>query len=440
MTTKNPKGTRDLGPNDIGIRNVLINKIIKIFKLYGGVQIDTPVIENMETVANVYGEEFNKQVYKFSSESEELLLRYDLTLPFIRYITNNGLIKMKKYQIGKVYRRDEPNISKGRFREFFQCDFDIVGTDYETYLQDVEMITIMEHVLTELFNGKKDYKIRINNKKLLFDMLTFFGAKEDDFNKICSSLDKLNKMGWTLIKDELKSKEIDLDIIDKIGEFISQYLCNVHNSIDFVTSLYDKKMIQQTTYNEIVTILNHINNLHELDNIIIFDPLLSRGLDYYTGIIYEAEYSDKNIMPSSIAAGGRYDDLIEKLGRYDKIPAIGLSIGLDRIVTILENLNKYEENNTANIFIATVDNNLEIHKLKLANELRRDGISVDYFYTKNPKMRQQMDYVLKNKIKLMIIIGNNEVKNNTISLKNIENKTQNIIDRNKMIEIILTLI
>jgi histidyl-tRNA synthetase len=200
--------------------------------------------------------------------------------------------------------------------------------------------------------------------------------------------------------------------------------------------LLQKPYITLETYNEINTFLSNLRAVDNLD-CIVFDPLLSRGLAYYTGIIYEAEYIDKDIMPSSIAAGGRYDTMLDKLGTKGVIPAIGLSIGIERIVTILEAKEKKEYTIVPDVFIATVGKNMEIHKLKLACELRDKGISVDFVYNKNPKMRKQLDYVFNKKIQFMIVIGENEINNDTVNLKFIEEEKQITIPRKDICKYII---
>lgn len=225
MDIKPPKGTRDFGPADISLREEVFEKIKKHFKLYGGQQIDTPVIECMDTVKNLYGEEFNKLVYTLDDTGgEKLLLRYDLTLPFARYVVNNALINFKRFQIGKVYRRDEPQITKGRFREFYQADFDIIGTDYELQIQDTEMLLLLIDILNDIL-GKDSYQIKLNNKKILFDVLTFIGLDEKLHNTVCSSIDKLDKYTLDEINIELiNTKKIENDIVLKLNHFINLVL------------------------------------------------------------------------------------------------------------------------------------------------------------------------------------------------------------------------
>lgn len=444
---KNARGTRDFGPSDIFIRQKIINILTKHFELYGGVQLDTPVIECYDTIKNLYGDEFNKQVYKLDDDNhEKTILRYDLTVPLARYVASNGLVNFKRYQIGKVYRKDDPQISKGRYCEFFQGDFDIVGHDYETMTQDTEILCLINDVLNELLNN--DYEIKINNRKLLFDVLTNCNVEYHYFNSICSSLDKLDKTDWTDIKNELLTiKLINVDIVNKISDFVNIVMLfkkeNAFDPINFnnklLIEIYNKKLITDNTFQEIKKLfdnIQYVSKINNLNNKIIFEPLLARGLDYYTGSIFEVVYKDLNIMPSTIVAGGRYDNIIGKLGNQGQIPSIGVSFGIERIVTIIQTKNESEnfkfKNSIPKVFIATVGKNMEIHKLGLINEFRKNNINVDFFYNKNPKMRQQFEHVFNKNIPYMVIIGENEITNNTVKVKNIKSHTEEEINKNEL--------
>ena len=456
MDPKTPTGTKDLNSNDVYLREKIIFKIKKHFELYGGKPIVTPIIECMETIQNLYGEEFNKLVYSINDDktinddkiidesiSEEkiinkntkqkLLLRYDLTVPCSRYVVNNGLVNSKLYQIGYVFRKDDPQFNKGRYRSFQQADFDIIGTDYDSLMQEIEILSLLKGILIDLL-GEKKFKIRVNNKKILLNVLNFIGANMKDFDTICSSIDKLDKLSKDEIKDELiNHKKIDEVIVSKLYEYID-ITKNKNNSKDILNLLLLNKYITFETFNEMNLLFNYIEKFEDLNNHIFLDQTLCRGMLYYDGLIFEVEYYDKSIISSSIAAGGRYNNMLNKLGNKGIIPAIGLSIGIDRIALILEKKKKKKKKNKKilKIFIATIGQNMEIHKLILANELRKNNLNVEYFYN-NTKMKQQLDYVLNKQITYMLIIGENEIKNNTIKLKIIEEHKEIIIQRNEIL-------
>lgn len=422
---QNPKGTRDFGPNDVLIREMIIGKIKKHFERYGGVPIDTPVMEYMKTVENMYGEEFNKLVYTLDDYGgEKLLLRYDLTVPCARYVANNGLILFKRYQIGKVYRRDNPQIYRGRYREFYQCDFDIIGTDYNQMLQELEIINLLDDVINDLI-GSNTYTIKINNKNLLQQILTKCGVNLCDINIVCNVLDKLDKLSKDELVVELTGKNIEQLVIQNIMNFINDI---VHSDKTELENLYKNEFIDEQMFISMSNFFKQFNS-----PTIKFDPLLARGMDYYTGLIYEVVYYDKNVMPSSIAAGGRYDGVLEKFSSKGHIPAIGVSIGVERIVTILEHNSFIVNPPTPTIYVASVGNLSSMERIKLCIELRKQNLIVESSYLQNPKMRSQLDYVFYHNIPYMIVIGENEIKNNSVQIKDIKNKKQYTIQRNDIV-------
>jgi histidyl-tRNA synthetase len=428
---KVPKGTRDFGPPDVYIRKYLFDKMISYFEKYGGLPIDTPVIECMETVTNIYGEEFDKQVYKLEksnqneeNDKEDLLLRYDLTVPGTRYMANNGIVSFKRYQFGKVYRRDTPNIKNGRYREFYQCDFDIIGSDNGQMIQETEILQLIDEILSDVL-GDDTYTIKLNSKGILFKILESFNIDKEKYSTVSSTIDKLDKQSINELEAELVEKGINettantlmdlLDVIIKLKDSITP--------IQLLNWLVEQKIISSddNEYNNLATLFEYLNSLNIL-NKIDFDPSLARGLDYYTGIIYEVVYKDKSVMSSTIVAGGRYDEMYGKLGNKNDVPMIGVSFGIERIVTILEKQNKDAIINvpTPQVFVATVSKNMIMERTILCLELRRAGLRTDMLYSSNPKMGNQFNYVFENKIPFMVIIGDNEIKKNVIKIKNID--------------------
>jgi|SaaInlStandDraft_4_1057021.scaffolds.fasta_scaffold02562_2 histidyl-tRNA synthetase len=422
-----PSGTIDLHNNDVSIRNYIFNCASAILKKRCAHQIDTPVIELMSTVNTLYGGDFNKLVYSLNDGNttnlnNNLLLRYDLTVPFARYIGDYGLDKFKRFQYGKVYRRDTPQLNKGRYREFFQLDYDIAGNDQGSHVNDLEMLETLSELLDTII-GKTKYTVKINHKDIVVNMLNELGIPEDNHPDVFIAIDKLDKKPFSDITEEL-SKHISQCCIDKLENKYNLFASNPDNLTDLMN-------LPENNY--ITTIFSVLKRLN-IDNY-IFDPFLIRGMQYYTGIIYEVVYNDKDVISSSIAAGGRYDDMIETFSNKGNIPAIGLSLGVDRIVKIIEhqqNLPISITENIPQIYVASVGKNMEIERSILCAELRRMNYSVITSDLPNPNMKDQLVHVLtkySNVIPVMIIIGGNEIQNNVISIKNINVNKQIVVNR-----------
>ena len=454
---KPPKGTRDIQNTDLQIYDEIIQVCKDKFKLRGAKQIDTPIFELNDTFKNLYGNE-EKLIYKIDSSSrdavyksdkpnktpedqdkEELSLRYDLTVPFARFVACNGITLMKKFQIGKVYRMDTPQMEKGRYREFYQCDYDIIGSDQDTQLFEIEVLDLMTDILSTLL-GKDMFKIRFNDRELLADILKSCGLKSKKLKTVCSSLDKLDKQPWEYVENELINiKNINSEIVANIKRILDKVVVDDSSSgpqmIQMLNLLKSEKLINESIENKLTLLFNNMLELGILEYF-KFDLSLIRGLDYYTGIIYEAEYLDKSIMSFSISGGGRYDKMIGKLSN-NNVPAIGLSIGVERILNILKiNYEKAKINVLPPLVKAYVispklrkEENTEenkkkmiLEKIKLCKELRQNGISCDMYHTPNAQMGVQFAYVDKNNIPFIVILGLQEVTKGTVNLKN--NKTR----------------
>lgn len=421
------RGMRDLSSELCKINYYIRNLIVSKFKLYGATPLETPVIERESLVKNLYGEEFNKLVYRLdgsknleadSKDSEvlakavndKLFLRYDLTLSLARYLINNSITNLKRYTVGKVYRKDTPQIYKGRYREFYQCDFDIVGSDDNQYFQEKEIINLMCDILKELFEDK--FVIKINTRPLLYSILRKCQIPDELITSVCASIDNKDKLGAEFIKDlekrgiPLESRLQLLSIIDTMDKLNNEakytYCCTEGYEVDNLNSLLSDGAINQY---------------------IIFDPFLARGLDYYTGLIYEACYSEPAIFSSSIVAGGRYDNLTFDLGG-PKIPIIGVSFGLDRIVDLYTLLKKTQPSEIPQVYVASVGSGVDSERMHLCLTLRRSGIWAETNYWRVPKMRPQLDYVLSTGIQYMIVIGESELATNTLKLKYIKENKQ----------------
>jgi len=441
---KPPKGTRNFGPKDVFIRKNIFEIIEDCFKNYGGRPVDTSLIERS---LNVFGDEFNKLVYKIKDdricdgdtpkprlracdgkEKEQLILRYDLTLPIARYVADNGLVQFKGYQIGKVYRKDNPQIAKGRYREFYQCDFDIFGNNICLMIQEIEILNLLNDILEKLL-GKHTFTIVINHRELLFWLLHKFGVPKELSATVYSTLDKLYKKDKTEIFDELTIKKIPTDAILNIMKFIDFYesICSGNNE-GILKNLLAEGYID--TDHELYFLLYNLQQNQILN--IKFDPLLARGMDYYSGLIYEVIYNDRVVMDSSIAAGGRYDNLVEKLGNKS-VSAIGLSIGIERIICILDK-KVISMESAMFAYVVTLGQVNISDRSRLTLAIRNKGIPCDMSYKKFPTLTQQWSTILSARIVYLIIIGPKEMSNGTISIKDIRRKIQWEIDREKGIE------
>jgi histidyl-tRNA synthetase len=444
--TKPVKGTRDFGPMDSMLRQRIFDILISIYKTYGGVPIDTPVLENFNVVKNIYGDEFNKSVYKIEddidSDKESLILRYDLTVPCARYLADNGIVSFKRYQIGKVYRRDCVNVSKGRFREFYQADFDIIGNNNCPMVQETEILNMLCESLEQLI-AKDTFDVQINSREILFSILGSFDIDPKLYLTVCTTLDKLDKFKEESWKSEVMTELTDKGLLDvtikEIITFIQLFKTDVRvdNRIK-LQQLKDMKSIDANLFDKMKLLFEYLDETN-VSKYCTFNPLLSRGLDYYTGLIYEATYNDKSIMDSSIAAGGRYDGLVAALSNKKNISAIGLSIGIERIVTIMEKIGKKPTIDNAIVYVATVGKDMTRERVKLVMELRKAGISTDMSYSNNPKMARQFETVFENQIPFMIVIGENEIKNGTVMLKNIRTEKQTEYTREDAIKLLISL-
>lgn len=329
---KTPKGMRDIWP--ACQRETIINTISRIFRSHGARSLDTPVCELTETLTNKYGED-SKLIYDLKDQGgEQLSLRYDLTVPFARFLAQNKIQAISRYHIGKVYRRDNPSITKGRFREFYQCDIDFAGK-FDTMMADAKCLKILCEILTQV-KLPYNFCIKINHRLVLSGMFQICGVPADKFKPICSSIDKLDKMSWDEVKQEMcKVKGLDEVVADRIHYFVEKSggsaLIDELLNEDIGTNADAKKGLD-----ELKTLFKH-TNLMNISQYIKFDLSLARGLDYYTGLIFEAVV-EGDVEVGSIAAGGRYDNLVSDLmenARFN-VPIVGLSIGIERLFAILD--------------------------------------------------------------------------------------------------------
>ena len=427
------KGARDFLPFQMAIRDKAFKIITDVFKKHGAVEIDTPVFELKETLMGKYGED-SKLIYDLNDQGGELLsLRYDLTVPFARFMAVNNIPSIKRYHIGKVYRRDNPQMSRGRYREFYQCDFDIAGPNYGRMIPEADVIKVVVEILTQLPVG--GFNIKLNHRLLLDAIVNISGIKDELYRAVCSSVDKLDKEEWDTVKKKKKKKGITEEQSEKLWTFVQLkdkpkvLLEKLKANNELISNKKGKEALDD------MGILFDYLEIMGTDKYCTFDLSLARGLDYYTGLIYETVLTDTDKV-GSISGGGRYDNLVGMFSGK-QIPAVGVSIGIERIFNILEE--KYKDSSdirsvATEVFVAVIGKNLTKERLKVLNELWDNGIKAEILYNENPRMDKQMDYVVNNKIPFMVFIGENELKENKIKIKCMANSNEIMIEREKLIE------
>ncbi len=435
-----PKGTRDFLPGDVAKRNYIYNTIKKSFEVYGFSPIETPSFELSSTLLGKYGEEGDRLIFKilnsgekvkkadlqaledgnlarFSNSLAEKALRYDLTVPFARFVVqhqNDLAFPFKRYQIQPVWRADRPQ--HGRYQEFYQCDADVVGSDSLVY--EVDFIHLFDEVLTNL--RIPDFTIKINNRKILSGIAEVCGESEKIVN-ITVAIDKLDKIGKEGVVKELREKGVSDSAIEKIDPLFemngttSEKLSQMR---DYLTS----SEIGIEGIDELTYVLDEVERLGVKSAKIEFDVTLARGLNYYTGAIFEVKANGVNM--GSICGGGRYDDLTGIFGMKD-MSGVGISFGADRIYDVL---------NTLELFPESVDHRLDVlfinfgeveqaECMRLNRELRKQGISSEV-YPKSAKMNKQMKYANARGVKQVVLLGQNEIDAGVLRVKNMETGDQ----------------
>ncbi|XP_066444906.1 histidine--tRNA ligase, cytoplasmic-like [Eleutherodactylus coqui] len=445
---KTPKGTRDYNPKQMAIREKVFNTIIQCFKRHGAETIDTPVFELKETLTGKYGED-SKLIYDLKDQGGELLsLRYDLTVPFARYLAMNKITNIKRYHIAKVYRRDNPAMTRGRYREFYQCDFDIAG-QFDPMIPDAECLKIVYEILSELELG--DFLIKVNDRRILDGMFAVCGVPDTKFRTICSTVDKLDKTPWEEVKNEMVGeKGLASEAADQIGEYVQN-----NGGLDLIEKLLKDPKLSQNKLaleglNDMKILFQYLELFGVTDKI-SFDLSLARGLDYYTGVIYEAvliqnvgeqqqnDHAEESVSVGSVAGGGRYDGLV---GMFDpkgrKVPCVGVSIGIERIFSIMEQKAEASEGKIrtteTQVLVAAAQKKLLEERMKLIAELWKAGIKAEMLYKKNPKLLNQLQYCEESGIPLVAIIGEQELKDGVVKLRDVSTREEVDVCRQNLVE------
>jgi len=429
FTLKTPKGTRDYGPAQMTIRNDVLDKIIQVFKRHGAETIETPVFELKEVLTGKYGED-SKLIYDLADQGGEILsLRYDLTVPFARYLAMNKITNIKRYHIAKVYRRDNPAMTKGRYREFYQCDFDIAG-QYDAMLPEVECLRVVYEVLTNL--GLNDFVLKVNHRYLLDGIFEACGVPDSMFRTICSAVDKLDKSPWEEVKKEMvDEKGLSESTADAIGQYV-----RMSGGEELIEKLLlDEKLTKTKTGKagiEAIQLLLKYSNIYGIREKVCFDLSLARGLDYYTGVIYEAVLLGAEV--GSVAGGGRYDNLV---GMFDpkqrQVPCVGVSLGVERLFSVLEGRSKDKiRTSHVQLYVASAQKNLVEERMKLCRELWDAGLNVEHSYKGNPKLLAQLQHCEEQGIPLVAILGEDEIKRGVVKLRDVTTRQEVELPRSQL--------
>jgi len=445
-----PKGTRDFTPQEMANRNYIFNTIKDVFRLYGFQQIETPAMENLSTLMGKYGEEGDKLLFKILNsgdymnglEDGELLgrnslkltnkisekgLRYDLTVPFARFVVqhqNEISFPFKRYQIQPVWRADRPQ--RGRYREFYQCDVDVVGSD--SLLNELELIQIVDDIYRRL---KINVVVKINNRKILSGIAEIIGEAEK-ITDITVAIDKMDKIGLDKVNEEIASKGISEEAIAKLQPILKLNGTNTEKLEQLKTVLADSK-IGMKGVSELETIFSLCEAM-KVETRIELDLTLARGLNYYTGAIFEVKALDVEM--GSITGGGRYDNLTGVFG-MEGVSGVGISFGADRIYDVLNQLNLYPETSveqTKILFVSFGEKEL-MYSLPWLSSLRAQGVNAE-IYPEAAKMKKQMSYADNKKIPFVAIVGETEMNEGKVMLKNMKSGEQILSTLEEVIEMI----
>lgn len=424
-------GFMELLPADQIKFNSLVDKIRKSYEKFGFLPLDTPIIEMADVLLAKAGGETEKQIYRFNKGETDLALRFDLTVPLAKYVCeyNNDIsFPFKRYQIGKVYRGERPQ--KGRYREFYQCDIDIIGDGELSIVNDAEMPSVIYTTIKEF--GFDNFTIRINNRKLLNGLFAELSLEEQSV-EIMRIIDKLEKIGKDNVVKCLQDLNVADEKIEKILNFIEidgetdEKLQKLEN-LNFTNELFLQGL------SELKEVVKYVRLFGVPDTNFKVDLTIARGLDYYTGTVYETFLDDYREL-GSICSGGRYDNLAE-FYTDKKLPGVGVSIGLTRLFSKLSELNilKEKDESISKVLVVSMTDDIS-RALEVATKIREEEINTDV-YLENKKIKAKFKYADKLKIPYVAVIGEEEEKNGTVSLKNMETGEQEEMSIEKMIEVL----
>ncbi|MBI2650713.1 histidine--tRNA ligase [Candidatus Woesearchaeota archaeon] len=420
MNLQIPKGTRDFSPEEKIVRDKVVSTLKEVFELYGYAPLDTPILERFDVLSSKYagGAEILKETFKLKDQGDrELGLRYDLTVPLSRYVGMNPTIKMpfKRYQIGEVFR-DGP-VASARYRQFLQCDVDVVGSS--SMAIDAEIIALIYVAFCKL-----DFEIviKVNNRKLLNDVLDYCGIEKNRQENVILSIDKLEKLGINVVRNELKEQKIDDSKSNKIIDIL-----NIKGSNEQKISQLKKILKNSEGLNDIEQLLAYLRNLDfEAD----FDVSLARGLAYYTGTVIEAFLKNSSVK-SSVCAGGRYDNMIGAFLGKGNYPAVGVSFGVDRVYDALIEKQKTRQKTNTKVYIIPIKTLNE--SMKIAQQLRDAGINTDIdSMDKGPS--KNLEYANSLGIPFVVFVGKKELGENKVKLRDMKSGKEELMEVDEVVK------
>jgi histidyl-tRNA synthetase len=444
------RGTRDFGPETMLKRNFIFDQIKKVYQKFGFQPLETPAIENLSVLMGKYGEEGDQLLFKIlnsgdfakdltsddlSTGSKSMLrkvsekgLKYDLTVPFARYVVMNRhalAMPFKRYQIQPVWRADRPQ--KGRYREFYQCDADVVGTD--SLLCEAEIVAMLHEIFENL--GLKEFTIKINNRKILSGITETIGAKGKEV-ELCVAIDKLDKIGKEKVEEELLQRGFTAENIKELQPLFSLSESQTELFENLKTWLKDSE-IGILGVNELESIWQLVDSLGVENPKIAFDPSLARGLSYYTGAIFEVKALGVSI--GSISGGGRYDNLTGTFG-MPGLSGVGISLGVDRIFDVMEELNIFPteiSGSRTKVMVTNFGPDTLAISLEILTLLRKENINAE-IYPENSKIKKQFEYADKKQIPFVIILGSEEIEKEIYNLKDMKTGEQVSINKTQLLE------
>lgn len=446
-----PKGTRDFGPAVMAKRQFILNTIRTVFQTFGFQPLETPAMENLSTLTGKYGEEGDQLLFKIlnsgdflkdadqsklaaknsksvTSEISEKGLRYDLTVPFARFVVMNRneiSFPFKRYQIQPVWRADRPQ--KGRYREFYQCDADVVGTT--SLLCEAEIILMIKEVFRNL--GIQDYTIKINHRGVLSGIAEIIGAKENE-TSLFVAIDKLDKVGEEKVREELRAKNFPEQSLDTLFEILNQH-GSTSEKITALSSTFEKSESGRKGIDDLREVLSLITAYKSNAEHVAFDIALARGLSYYTGCIFEVKIN--NVAIGSVSGGGRYDNLTQAFGDKENLSGVGFSFGVDRLYDAMEELKIFPKDTqvSSRVLVCHFDEESFRYGLALLTQLRSSGIASE-IYPDIQKIKKQLDFANKKEIPFTIVVGSEETKSGLLAFKDMNRGEQEVLSIDQIIQ------